>query len=233
MSIQDIQIPEDVKFKKARFLDQIIAFNPNRKRLVLKNLAKDERSHMTFTVLENGEVDMHIKNEVTEEYQSISVPLFMKFLTVAFRDFGNFIEPFDTLRGRFSKLPAILIKPPLFAVEIIKKELLMNVKEAHIFIGNVSEITDPNLVMGYVEDWKAGEVYMLFYRNGQAYRMPILSFASHVIKCLRESVEFSESEKTLMKFDDVAESELSARIVRNVKRMFHFIQPLYYRILYG
>jgi len=231
MSTSDSGLGEKLEFKRARFLDQIIAVNPKRKRIVMKNLSKDEKSHLTLTVLDNGEVDMHTKNEATKQYESISIPLFQRFLTVAFKDFGNFFEPFDILSGRFSKVPAILIKPPMFEVAMKKKDLIMTVKEANVLLGRVSMISERDIVMGIVDDWKVGEYYLIFHREGHSYRIPLLKYMKHVIKCLKDSPEFTDNEQSLMNFDDIDEFGIFASIKRNIKRMLFLVQPFYYKIV--
>lgn len=236
MSIQDIQIPEDAKFKRARFQNYIIAVggkNGECDKVVMKNLAEDEHSHMTLKVLPNGGIDLHLKNELTSKYEPLDWQLVLKYMGVAFRDFWNFIEQFDPSYGRFARLPAILIRPPMFEAVMKGRELIMNLKEVHVLLGSVSLITEPDIIIGFVDDWKAGEQYMIFRKEGHSYRMPMLAFAKHAIKCLKEAVEFTNSEKALMRLDQYDQLEsIPSKLVRNVKRIFYFVQPLYYRIMY-
>jgi len=235
MSAQDAEIVEKLKFREARlFQDQIIAVranNPNYTRLVMKNLAKDENVHMTFTIPTNGDPDLHITNETTKEHQPISIPLFLRFLSITFRDFGHFIQSFDNSERRFCKLPAVLMRAPLFEIVVNGRKLFMNVKESMVVLGNVSMIQRTDFIMGFVDDWKTGEQYMLFNRDNHLYRIPILALVKHMVKCLKESTEMTVAEKNVMKLGECEVEKFSSCLAKHVKRIFYFIQPLYYRLL--
>jgi hypothetical protein len=223
-----------VKFKRARFLDKIIAVGGKKgkfDKIIVKNLAEDEHSHMTLKFLPNGNVDFHVKNELTNTYESINWQLVAKFLSIAGRDVGQFLGQFNPVEGRFAKLPAILIKAPLFKATLAKDELLMTVNTEWIILGNVYMIHGSDFVIGFVDDWKTGEQYIISHKDDHYYRFPIMAFARHVLTCLEESTIFTDKERALMKVDDIAEFKISTRIVRNMRRIFYFVQPLYYRIM--
>lgn len=236
MSVQDIQIPENAKFKRARFLDQIIAIggkNGKIDKIIVKNLTKDRHSHMTLEILPSGNVDFHVKNELTNAYESINWQLVAKFLSIAGKDCGQFIEQFNPVEGRFAKLPATLMPPQLFKTTFVKDELIMSVNTEQIILGSVGMIHGSDFAMGFVDDWKTGEQYAIFHKSDYYYRFPIMTFTKHMLKCLKESIIFTDAEKVLMKLDDAAKVEISAKIVRYAKRIFYFVQPLYYRITYA